>query len=865
MSILSVFSRKIWQSGQKIKRAGFSWFVAAAAFVVSLCGGALFAHADTTFCSDKIVTGPIKGLFAFSNLLTKAGCWFDKPLEKLFDVADEVGRLSYEALCESHFLLVVLGFGFAFWLAFKVWSYVSSFYAKDQGDFYTQLAVGGFRVLVVACLLGWGATELFDNFIGIFVTTAGDVTTDMVLGTLRTEVCASNPSEKLCDYESVDSASGAKAVYYSVSKLLTAVNFKFKIATAVGQGLTYGGWVKPWPIELCVPNFGIMFAGIFICLFSFYFMFSVPLKMVDLAMRIALIYALMPFFIVAWAFPLTRRYAKIGWGMVMYVAIYLLMFGVFACVAAALMTVGVSNDNIKNGLNGDAEGFLGGFIGANDESETKDFFLIFISLFISVKAFKSLATFASHIADGNDMGMGDSIGKALSTGFIKLGQAGAGLVNAGVSNLKARAGESRGIRQAARRQAMSDSSKPSRGGSVGSSNVSAELQAIVNVTGNSPSGKGGVSNNAGGSDKATGKGSQTGGAIGNAHKRSMENGNASIANNGRSVNDMGRNIAENNKSGEESRDQALKNAMDKYEKVGEKYVDRVRKGNEAAVDRLLKKLDAAKDRQLAIIGKQMQTSGRTMELAHQYMVDRKAVANGGHAANTSERMAAFDYLAGEGRNTEEGKAFSRTLTNLEIVDKQMHMEGKPAELAQQYLKDCDARANGGHVANTSERMAVFDYLAGDGRDTELGKAFNEELKTAQKARAGESVGTGQQPDSGAGKSAADGHTDTDAGKSDTAVADGNSVQKAINEAVAGDDESAGGGSEISYEEGIDKKKDDLKGAELHSKEDQKGLFKKLKQLEKEVDALRDEDAEVEKQISGLKDDIEKFKDGATKA
>ena len=618
---LNGFFESMRQKRAIVRQKIFYRLGALIAFTTSLCCFSSRANADlfgAKFCSEKAVVLPMQVLFVFGNLLSTAKTWFDYPLRQIFKVAKNMGEISYTALVDSHLLTIIIGFGFALWLAFQIWEYVSRFYEQDEGDFFTALGVGTFRVLVVVCLLQWGVLNLFDHFIGVFVTTAGNVATKMVYGSLGDVICGSAldaanraGKEVSCTFEEpLGEDSGPMAIYHSVSKLLTAISFKFKMAAATGQGVTMAGWVAPaiGGISLtpgfCWPNLGVMASGAIIFLFALYFMFSIPLKMVDIAMRIAMIYALLPLFVAAWAFPLTRRYTKIGWGMVMYVVVYLLMFGVLACVAASLITAGLSNDNVVQALEGNAEGFLSNIIGGADnggeEAEGVGFFMIFMASFIAVKAFGSLGALAGHISDNNDMGMADSIGKALAGSLIKAGMAGSALINRGVDRAVDRAAESHGVRSAARRQAMAGSHKPNNALAGASSGEQAQTGANADAAGTQRPQGGAGGGQGGGSQGA----STTGGdmpnnatAMGVAPKKGDGTQSVSSTKNSDSfAKDAERQRNENvDAAAKTGADEATKKAVDGAERQGEQAVDATRKRNVESIDGLVKQQQDAED------------------------------------------------------------------------------------------------------------------------------------------------------------------------------------------------------------------------------------------------------------------------------
>ena len=648
--------------------------------------------------------------------------WFSKALRQIFSAMDQIGSAVYNSLAgtegNTEFAIPILAVCFGVWLAWQVLRYVGPLHGQAPADFFQIIANGFFRLLVVCCLIKWGASEAFETFIGMFAVAAANVGTDIMLKASQTLDEGGVSNFEILNW---DNLSG-------VMKLHAAVALNMKVATSVfmeivGMGFVLAQFAFSDGILCILPSIDPLWTGYVLIFAATILVFIIPFKFLDILFRLTLVYALLPMFLMAWVFPSTRKYTMKAWGIVLNAVCLLLIMSVLFALCTGMMSNLVLSGSTDSGALDNAQ-ILYNLFRTDETCEDKNMLLIMlVAIFLSMKSLNLGKQLAGHLSETPSGAVAEGMlntltgavgGRAASAAAASIGLAGSSLLGKasdGMKSLGNRVGGALGGLAGGAAGSLAGA-EPGAAGGLTPRFMSRFSKAGAASGGSIASSGAGGAGEKGGSNSSVFNGADSAGAGGGSATRSDVM--AKLEGINSQTSDLEKDLADKLSS----MNKDIQSDMDHEQKKGLSDMNHA--------------LDMAKrdpqDRQLKLIGKQMQMDGKAAELAQQYMRDCEARKNGQPTANTAERMAAFDYLVGEGRDTEAGKAFNKVLRQSNIVEKQIQMGGgKTTELARQYMNDCEARRNGQPTANTADRMAVLDYLANEGRGTETGSTFSHEL------------------------------------------------------------------------------------------------------------------------------------------
>ncbi|OPZ79054.1 MAG: hypothetical protein BWY78_00271 [Alphaproteobacteria bacterium ADurb.Bin438] len=351
--------------------------------------------------------------------------WFIKPLRTLFESMDQIGTEVYEKLAGINgnppFAIPLLSVCFALWLAYQIMKYVSALYAQAPADFFMVIGTGIFKLCVAAALINWGAKDVFEHFVGLFVVTAANIGTELV-----NSVATQLPDVPPADIGAVATCDGSPIVQVAIAVQENTV----AVARIFMEVVAYGKLLFNFSFEdglMCVlPSIEPFINGIILMVAGTIFVCMIPLKFLDAIFRLTIVYSLMPLLLVAWVFPSTKKYTLKAWNMVVYsVFLFLVMSILFALCATMLGSYLLSSSGDVNSLSNAKNVF--DFLSLEGQESKHSFLSVVVMIFISVKVMGSGKEIVSHFSDATDGGVADS---TISKSMAKVGGTAAGVAMA---------------------------------------------------------------------------------------------------------------------------------------------------------------------------------------------------------------------------------------------------------------------------------------------------------------------------------------------------------------------------------------------------------------------------------------------------
>ena len=372
------------------------------------------------------------------------------------------------------YALQLLGIGLLFWLAFRILKMVGSQQNVDLEKFLTDIGKGFMRCIVASSMLICYKTGVFDLFL-IPVAESFSLATVMIVDASGAETgtdsdnvvcCGEDGNGECIPGDSSVSVSGIMAdagIDEKIDAMLPGVredrdgadNIVIRLGRPIVRAITYintrlmmimaDGWglVKYGIYNSCffclIPLFNYIGVGVIFMAFAGILALMIPLKYLDALIKMGIAICLTPFFITAWAFPSTRKYAMKGLNLFMHTFILVLVMSIAAVVCLECVAVAFGNfsgcptaSSIMN------------VIDFQSEDDTKNPFLFLLTVIVMIIACIKLIKAAPEIA-GNisgapgDTNVGDSLGRAMGRVGATGAKAAGAVAGAAASGVKSTA------------------------------------------------------------------------------------------------------------------------------------------------------------------------------------------------------------------------------------------------------------------------------------------------------------------------------------------------------------------------------------------------------------------------------------------
>ncbi len=354
-------------------------------------------------------------------------CWFCPIIETLLKGANTISCNIY--LRTKDELLILLGVGTLFFIAFKVGAMVVKLQEVDLMQFMGEMFKVLGRVIIAAAILS-SAPFVVDNIITPFVA----YSTDFALKALDDKnIDVSNKIYKkvkgMLDYddqarEQVEAAATAvvtwagqdnsdscvfinSALIQSMKAIVAKITANLVIGLAVGLVLIVFSGLS----SLVFPDLQSVLSGGVIFMSFAVLIVTVPFQMINLAIQLVFVLALLPFWVVLWVFPVTAQYTKKAWDMFVTTCLSIMIFGILAALVLNLLNYMLPNGSDILGDMIPGYDLLAGKKASAFSSST----LLTLALgFLCKELLKSAPELASRITSVYGIQVGESMASSIS-------------------------------------------------------------------------------------------------------------------------------------------------------------------------------------------------------------------------------------------------------------------------------------------------------------------------------------------------------------------------------------------------------------------------------------------------------------------
>lgn len=265
------------------------------------------------------------------------GCWFCPAFGIAFDA---INRLATNVATKlGGLFLIFLGLGMLFFLVFKIGQSLIKLQEVNLMQFLEELFRPLGRMIIAATLLavplgifyylispmtqlGFTLADQIYAEAGVNEMSVVRLARDKAKVDLTVKCKAKTTSTETFEWDKAFDPTVRQSLLCNLQQVSNSLLLGIASANMlIGKGYNaYCVWFGPW--NPCFPSFGMITTGfIFLCVYWGLFIYY-PTKLLDALCRLAFVSALMPLWIVLWAFPATAGYAKKAWDMFLSFLLY---------------------------------------------------------------------------------------------------------------------------------------------------------------------------------------------------------------------------------------------------------------------------------------------------------------------------------------------------------------------------------------------------------------------------------------------------------------------------------------------------------------------------------------------------------------
>ena len=318
-----------------------------------------------------------------------------------------ISKSSFEATSSA--LIELLCIAFLIYVGYVTLITVASPEAQKLSKYLTTLILQGTKVAVTILILQH-PTFLYNKLLSPILESSVDF--GMTLTGTTAEKAAETGKKYLSSFDPSNEYFSARTAQVMVGAV---ENFSNGATTmpAIGRGFVcYSFKDLGWFFRMnVIPRIGMLTEGALLYLSGVGIWLAIGFYMLDCAIELGIVCALMSFFVACWPFKMTTGYTKIGWNMFLNVFFNFVMMGIIVAtivgISGQALSVGTTQEELINLVNSDSiEGLekaiqIGGL----------QMLMVIVCCFMCFKLPGEAGRLASKFASGAQLGgLGGNVG-----------------------------------------------------------------------------------------------------------------------------------------------------------------------------------------------------------------------------------------------------------------------------------------------------------------------------------------------------------------------------------------------------------------------------------------------------------------------
>lgn len=382
------------------------------------------------------------------------GCWFCPAFGVAFDT---INRLATNVVTKlGGLFLTFLGLGMLFFLVFKIARSLIKLQEVNLMQFLEELFRPLGRMMIAAVLLtvplgifyylispmtqlGFTLADQIYAEAGVGEMSIVRVARDKANTNLTVQCEAKTKSTETFEWNKAFDPMVRQSLLCNLQQVSNSLLLGVAASDLMIRAGLQANCIKiPLIMDVCFPSFSMIITGVIFCIAYLGLLLYYPTKLLDALCRLAFVSALMPLWIILWAFPATAGYAKKAWDLFLAFILYFIALSIVMAIILLIF------DKISFPDEYWELGFAGKWAKAN-ETLPKGFLMPLIAIIVSIFSFVLLGkaqTLSNTFVGATDLGVNNaatkSMTQAVATAGIAaktLGRAADGAVMAGTKNM----------------------------------------------------------------------------------------------------------------------------------------------------------------------------------------------------------------------------------------------------------------------------------------------------------------------------------------------------------------------------------------------------------------------------------------------
>lgn len=345
--------------------------------------------------------------------------------QTILKAVQNIAQKAFDALAPA--LAKLVGIGFALYIAYITLLAVAAPAQQKIGQYLTNLTVQGFKVAVALALLAVPGyiyriivTPLIDGGIDFGVTMVSQQ--DSLVTKANIQQLGKN-----FEFEGGESSYLSSKVLQNAVGAAAAFNEQAAFVPAMGRSLMCNAWVGFMDMNSLLtgsknftmfPRVEMLLEGAILYIFGLMIAFAVGFYMLDCALQLGIVCAMMPFFIASWPFKITKSYTKQGWSIFLNTVFNFVVMGIIINATSEILSqalaTGLDKESLAVVLNSGPRAIM----------ETVEFgglqmAMLVICCLIALKMSSEIQNITNKLSGGLNIGVGAGLGTNLASTVTK--------------------------------------------------------------------------------------------------------------------------------------------------------------------------------------------------------------------------------------------------------------------------------------------------------------------------------------------------------------------------------------------------------------------------------------------------------------
>ena len=334
-------------------------------------------------------------------------CFTCSLFANLMGAVQTISKSSFEATGDALSELLIIAF--LIYVGYMTLLSVASPEVQKLSKYLTTLLLQGFKVGITILILQH-PSFLYNKLLSPILESSVDF--GMALTGTNSQKAAETGAKYASSFDTSNEYFSARTAQIMVGAV---ENFSNGATTmpAIGRGFICNSWKDlEWFFRMkVIPRIGMLTEGALLYISGVGIWLAIGFYMLDCAIELGIVCALMAFFVACWPFKMTSGYTKIGWNMFLNVFFNFVMMGIIVAtivgISGQALSVGISQEELINLINSDS------VTGLEDTIQIGglQMLMVIVCCFMCFKLPGEAGRLASKFASGAQLGgLGGNIG-----------------------------------------------------------------------------------------------------------------------------------------------------------------------------------------------------------------------------------------------------------------------------------------------------------------------------------------------------------------------------------------------------------------------------------------------------------------------